>query len=417
MRLALSKLYRKIIGVVRRITLAVYERTETNWSFPTVILSILERKKEVVCLPLTKHNDEINCTHSALLPEEEVGVSSPSTDNQLSKKIHLKLPSISLRKYQNAVVKPGCSTLVLNDRIVYESYRFDEASDGVYTDGQLIAVSDGLSWGISSRNYTTEIDAGVILFGRGEHNYFHWLMEYIPRLLVLGEAKLRSIPLIISEVTIQNENLKRALDLALGKYDFEIIIVPQNKTFLIKEAYYIDPPSHVLYIPKSMERTKIQHGYFRPNAVEQVRQLVKDTSPKQKDSSDKIFLARKQGGRREYNQSAIMDWFVSNGFTPIYTEDLSVEEQAHVFGSAAEIVGPTGAAWTNLVFCTRGVKALCWMDRLIQDFSVFSTLAEIVGVQMKYLLYTSEDSNNFHSNYTLELEEVEACYQNLTSTN
>ena len=43
--------------------------------------------------------------------------------------------------------------------------------------------------------------------------------------------------------------------------------------------------------------------------------------------------------------------FVREGFEPVYLERMSLGEQIAAINSAELIAGPTGAAWTNLIFC------------------------------------------------------------------
>ena len=56
--------------------------------------------------------------------------------------------------------------------------------------------------------------------------------------------------------------------------------------------------------------------------------------------------------------------------------ELSLDEQLAVVHQTEWIVGPTGAAWTNLVFCQPGAKCLCWMA---EESGEFSALGELYG--------------------------------------
>lgn len=66
-----------------------------------------------------------------------------------------------------------------------------------------------------------------------------------------------------------------------------------------------------------------------------------------------------------------MDALSVFGFTFVYMEDLSFCEQVSLMAQAEIIVGPTGAAWTNIIFASPGTKALCWMARDAETFPVF----------------------------------------------
>ena len=85
-----------------------------------------------------------------------------------------------------------------------------------------------------------------------------------------------------------------------------------------------------------------------------------------------------------------------------------------MFGTAEYIAGPTGAAWTNLMFCRKGAKALCWMPRQLSEFSAYSNLARIAGVQMDYVSYTVDaDSTQalYDADYRVDPGAVERALQ------
>ena len=91
-------------------------------------------------------------------------------------------------------------------------------------------------------------------------------------------------------------------------------------------------------------------------------------------------------------------------------EDLSFTEQVRTVYHADFIVGPTGAAWTNLIFCKAGTKTLCWMAEEIGDFSAFSTIAHLLNVDMRYLTYKSGvkmTSDLYFHDYHIDIDLIE----------
>ena len=81
--------------------------------------------------------------------------------------------------------------------------------------------------------------------------------------------------------------------------------------------------------------------------------------------------------------------FLGEGFQPVYPERLSLNEQKRLMAAAEFVVGPSGAAWTNLVFCSPGTRALCWMPEWASGFSFYSNLARIIGVDLRYVTYST----------------------------
>jgi capsular polysaccharide biosynthesis protein len=122
-----------------------------------------------------------------------------------------------------------------------------------------------------------------------------------------------------------------------------------------------------------------------------------------------LFLSRKSY-RRNYNQDEIFDVFKKEGFIQVFLEDYDLKGQIRMISQAEMLAGPSGAAWTNLIFCTKGAKCICWMDRKLSDFSSFSNLARSVGVDLIYVTYSSEISMTaefYAADYHLPVEKIE----------
>jgi capsular polysaccharide biosynthesis protein len=123
----------------------------------------------------------------------------------------------------------------------------------------------------------------------------------------------------------------------------------------------------------------------------------------------KIFLRRKSG-LRNYNQDEVFDYLSVLGFSEIFMEDLSFLEQVRTVHHADYIVGPTGAAWTNLIFCRSGTKGLCWMADEFGDFSAYSSIAGMVGVDLRYVTYEAGISSTralYAKDYHIDLSMIE----------
>ena len=121
---------------------------------------------------------------------------------------------------------------------------------------------------------------------------------------------------------------------------------------------------------------------LRKAALERIKTLKQQ----EVTCSKRIFLCRKEK-RRRYNEDDVFECIAPFGFEKVYLGDLSFDEQLAVVHQAEWIVGPTGAAWTNLIFCQPGAKCLCWMAEEFGDFSAFSTIAHLVGADMQYISY------------------------------
>lgn len=93
--------------------------------------------------------------------------------------------------------------------------------------------------------------------------------------------------------------------------------------------------------------------------------------------------------RRSYNQEEIAAVAQAHGFTVVHTEDLSFGEQVAYFNRAEVLVGPTGAAWTNLLFCSAGARALYWIAQGHEGFSPWANIGWLAGASVRFLTHES----------------------------
>src|SRR5690606_38781135 len=118
----------------------------------------------------------------------------------------------------------------------------------------------------------------------------------------------------------------------------------------------------------------------------------------------KIFLARRSQFRK-YNETELLDIAAAYGFQAVYLEDLNIHEQIFLMQHAEYVIGPSGAAWTNIIFAQPGkTKGLVWLGNVWKDFSAFSTLADFVDFDMYHYRFDYNDAT-FHSDYELPTSE------------
>ena len=70
---------------------------------------------------------------------------------------------------------------------------------------------------------------------------------------------------------------------------------------------------------------------------------------------------------------------------------------------ARVVIGPTGAALANLIFCMPDTVLLTWMHDAWGSFPVYSTLAKVSGIKIRYLDVYSKNER-YHGKYHLNPE-------------
>lgn len=184
----------------------------------------------------------------------------------------------------------------------------------------------------------------VAVNGTYSRNYYHWMLEVVPRLALVLEHSpedRKATPLILETLLedFQRETLEH-----MG-------VRPERVVTSIAGAYHADE----LVVPASAGRMI----HPPPWAVMMARRAVGALSGPDRPPSRKLYVQRGSGARRSvHNERDLLDVLAQRGFVAVDPAGMSVREQARLFASATCVVGAHGAALTNLLFCAEGTKVV-----------------------------------------------------------
>ncbi len=227
------------------------------------------------------------------------------------------------------------------------------------------------------------IEQAISLLGAASFNYFHLLMEILPRLFFLNACKeFRTYPILVDEVVLkipQYAALLRYID----QYDHKVIAVRKDEGLYVRQLAYV---SNFSWMPVNLKdrRDILPYDFrFTKTVLENIRRCIPLYD--QKPPWRKLFLSRKHTGAvRLINETAICAIFMEYGFEVIYPEELSLEQQVECFGQAACIVAASGAAFANMVFCQKGTRVGCIIP-LTHRFYMYSTIAYLLELEPVFL--------------------------------
>jgi capsular polysaccharide biosynthesis protein len=210
------------------------------------------------------------------------------------------------------------------------------------------------------------------------YNYYHWLIDTIPRLHLLEKSGLNI------EKYIVNSPKEHEL-LALFGVPSDKIIVPDEKTHLQVENLII--PSQYYVTPK-WACDFIRNKFLPPNINFEKR-------------NKKIYITRNgigTAGRKILNEEVIFNFLQKEGFERYELEKISIEDKAKLFSQAEFVIGPTGAGLTSLIFCNPGTKVI---EIFPSNFvpPQFYLISQLYNLEYHHLLETNvstSDVFNFH---------------------
>lgn len=217
------------------------------------------------------------------------------------------------------------------------------------------------------------------------HNYYHWLLETLPRLALLEKSGIIPDYYYISVELPFHKSAVEILDIP-----YEKIISPGIRTCVCPADLIV--PSLLF---QARQETCKNYNYLLDLPGWTGDWLKKIFLPKkQLASSKKIYISRKGApSRKIINEPELIAALTACGFETIETESLSLSEQAELFYSASAIVAPHGAALANLVFCQEGTKVIeLFPGSYIYNY--YWLISNKLKLDYSYCVFPASNENN-----------------------
>lgn len=228
----------------------------------------------------------------------------------------------------------------------------------------LMQTRDQLELRLPATEATRAIDRPALLIG-GVNQYYHHTVECLSSLAVaelLGVGT--DLPLVVNDDLgpFQLEQLAM-----LGYGEDRLIRVRADETVRFRE----------LRVPS---RPVLGGRWIDPLVPQWYRSRFAAGATA---GGRRLYLGRSEGlKRRVANESELLSMLTAQGFSVVHPEALGFKEQVALFSSASEIVAPTGAALTNMLFAPPGARVITlYNNHLVQGGGdlYFDALAEACG--------------------------------------
>ena len=362
---------------IRKISFWLFRK----WNIPISIVRAIINPFGFSILPISSFEKS---TEIVLLAKKCKSFSfSPKEENSNSKKLENFFPDIYARKFSFATII-NCHQFAINskEKIYIPQYYFENIPRISCGGHGFSILRKGL--GIIIEKSTINISHGIGLIGSGSSNWYHWLIEILPIVMLAEKLPLayRNYAFLVPNEYNKYQTFRDSLD-ALKSHR-KIIILESDKQYQVENFIVIDIPVHGPFNLMKGKWPKISDYRQNENVLIDYRlRILKNYGIENFKPNEKIFLSRKNK-RRNYNQIDLERIAKENGFTIVYPEILSFYEQVSLFNSAKYIVGASGAAWANILFCQKNTFGLTWIFPEYKEFCVYSNLAAIAGMNLSY---------------------------------
>ena len=233
---------------------------------------------------------------------------------------------------------------------------------------------------------TQTLTAPHILLG-GAANYYHWMLDYLPRLGLIAD---RDDPLIVNDdlASFQHETL-RILNIDTDR------LVPVDKEQAIR--------CNALIVPAI--GCRFQHPH--PQTLNWLRRMF-EPQPVQ-NGPKRLWLSRQDASTRRIVNEVELDAVLQKfGFAKIAPGALTVREQIALFAQAQMVAGPHGAAFTNLVFSPGGARVLEIMPGQHRQLGFYPPLSQACGHTHRRMQAHRLGSDSQNADMRIDPKELEA---------
>jgi hypothetical protein len=252
-----------------------------------------------------------------------------------------------------------------------------------------------------STDQTVSLKKAIFLIGRADENWYHLILDTLPRYLYL-KALDDSIPVLIrSDLPLSSINfLKRIL-----KRD--LIFINSGDIVKVEELFFVASRS-TAYDSRPIDSQEAVK--FSPIAQKAFRKWILSASvpPLKKTFPEKLFISRNSKYRNLLNAKKVEDEFRKSGFDIINPSNDFYDLQEHYYAKASHLVAPGGAGLTNMVFMqshSTVTSLVSWRGR---GTRLWKKLAEACEIDLIELIgaptnYSFKYMTRLHSNFILPL--------------
>lgn len=251
-----------------------------------------------------------------------------------------------------------------------------------------------------------EIPEAIFLMGRADENWYHLLLDTLPRYLFFTTID-PEIP-----VLIRADLPKTSLNLLHQLIPRKIILVKPNETISVGLLHFVPARSTVFDSKSKNGQALVQ---FSPLILVVLKEWILNTLSKSQTSDfpSKVYIERTAKYRNVINEKRVKAKLIAMGFEVIECTDHFYLNQAQYFQSANHVVAPGGAVLANILFMNEGSLVTVIRSSRNSELELWQKLAIACGIELEEVLgipsyYGPKTLARMHSNYFLPLRRLKA---------
>ncbi len=249
---------------------------------------------------------------------------------------------------------------------------FDPATTGLKENAAVVAASPQAVL-LRRHGPETRLEAGIFCGGTYSRNYYHFLVEVLPRAQLAAAIAPPGTP-ILADDDMPAQHYQ-ALRLYLPHNP--VLRLPRMRSFRVARLYAASMPNIVQDAFGAAEVAADAIRYH-PQSLRALAAIAPALTDRQKPQ--RLFLWRVSGARRLRNAEEFHNALEPRDFTTANCADLSFADQVRLFAAARAVVGQTGAHLANMLFAPKGTPVFpLYSNAPGSNYALWSSLGALLG--------------------------------------
>jgi hypothetical protein len=271
-------------------------------------------------------------------------------------------------------------------------------------------LSGGVSLQKPAGGRQINLAEAIFLIGRADENWYHLLLDTLPRYLWF-ESLDSHVP-----VLVRSDLPKTSIDLLCKLIPRTLIFVEPNDTVSVALLHFIAGRSTVFDSEpiSGLERVK-----FSPENLRKMKNWILGTlsASEEIEFPKKIFINRSSKYRNLINSRSVAEKLAKQGYEKLECTEQFFLHQSEYFARANHIVTPGGAVLANILFMKEGSRVTAIRSTRGSDLRLWEKLAQACGIEFTEVIgipsYFGPNSlERQHSNYFLPLKRLNKIFLN-----
>jgi hypothetical protein len=249
-----------------------------------------------------------------------------------------------------------------------------------------------------------DLDEAIFLIGRVDENWYHLLLDTLPRYLLLKEINPEVPVLIRADLPQTSKTIIERL------IERDIIYVQLEDVLSIKALYFVSARSTVYDSPPEKSEKRVSYS---PVIIQKQREWILQSFPFKKNQVhlERVFLVRRATYRNLLNIDAISRLLKRNDFQVVEPDESFYLNQARFFSEVNTLVSPGGAVLANIIFMQRGSTIVSIRSWRGTNLPLWKLLAEACEVNYSEVVgiptyFGSKSLLREHSNFYVPLMRI-----------